>query len=94
MPSPGQLPPFDPTPAFRATYLAGLDSLDQALQALARAPAPTAAEARSANRRARSAYKQVEYWIEYGRPDWLAALNGPPVRIPDEDDPDRVIIPA
>jgi cytochrome c peroxidase len=79
----------------RATYAAGIDSLDQALRALATLPPhPDLRSAQGAFRRARAAYKRIEYLIEFTDPIWAGALNRPSIPIVDEDDPMTVIPPA
>ena len=50
----------------RTSYLAGLDSLQLALEGLSRlSPGTDVHQARSAFRRARAAYKRIEYLVEY-----------------------------
>jgi cytochrome c peroxidase len=79
----------------RATYAARIDSLDQALRALATLPPhPDLRSAQGAFRRARAAYKRIEYLIEFADPIRAGALNRPSIPIVDEDDPLTVIPPT
>jgi cytochrome c peroxidase len=79
----------------QAIYISRIDSLDLALQALAALPShPDSLAARGAFRRARAAYKRIEYLMEFTDPIRAAALNRPPIPIVDEDDPTSVIPPA
>jgi cytochrome c peroxidase len=77
------------------SYLRGLDSLDQALLALLdlpRHPDPLAAQA--AFRRARAAYKRIEYRIDFDDRALATTFNGPPLPRPDEDDPATILAPT
>ena len=77
-----------------AVYVARLDSLDLALAVLAALPSrPDSASVQHAFRRARAAYKRLEYLLEFEHPIWAASLNAPPLPIVDEDDPINVIRP-
>ena len=79
---------------FDAVYAARLDSLDLALAALAALPAhPDSALARQTFRRARAAYKRIEYLLEFEDHIRATDLNAPPVPIVDEDDYTNVIPP-
>ncbi len=79
---------------FDAVYAARLDSLDLALAALAALPSrPDSASAQHAFRRARAAYKRLEYLLEYEDRIRAVSLNAPPIPIVDEDDHTNVIPP-
>lgn len=79
---------------FDAAYLARLDSLDLALADLMATPEHgEPAPLQRAFRRARAAYKRVEYLLEFEDPVRAAALNGPPIPLVDEDDYGNVIAP-
>jgi cytochrome c peroxidase len=79
----------------RTIYIAGIDSLDLALQALAALPShPDSLAARDSFRRARAAYKRIEYLVEFTDPIRAGFLNRPPIPIVNEDDPTAVIPPA
>lgn len=79
---------------FDAVYAARLDSLELALAALAALPSrPDSASAQRAFRRARAAYKRLEYLLEFEDPFRAARLNAPPIPIVDEDDRANVIPP-
>jgi cytochrome c peroxidase len=72
-----------------------LDSLDAALTALTALPNhPDSASAQQAFRRARAAYKRVEYLLEYTHHFETIGFNRPPVPIVDEDDLTNVIEPS
>jgi cytochrome c peroxidase len=85
-----------PSPALlHATYVAGLDSLDGALHALADLPPDVdTGTARTAFRRARAAYKRIEYLAELDGAFAARALNRPPVPTVDEDDPRSPVAPT
>jgi cytochrome c peroxidase len=87
-------------------YIVRIDSLDAALRALsALPPQPDARQAQAAFRRARAAYKRLEFLVEfddafkaialnfYEGPFWALALNGPPIPTADEDDPTNTLPP-
>ena len=77
----------------QVSYLRGLDSLDQALLTLLDLPRhPLVAQA--AFRRARSAYKRIEYRIDFDDRALGTTFNGPPVPKADEDDPATVLAPT
>ena len=79
---------------FDAVYGARLDSLDLTLAALAALPAhPDSALAQQTFRRARAAYKRIEYLLEFEDHIRATDLNAPPVPIVDEDDYTNVIPP-
>jgi cytochrome c peroxidase len=79
---------------FDAAYEARLDSLDQALAALSRLPPhPESASANLAFRRARAAYKRLEYLLEFEDHLRATSLNAPLTPIVDEDDYSNVIAP-
>jgi cytochrome c peroxidase len=92
---PAPAPPADVLPAgFDAGYVARVDSLGAALAALARLPAhPDSALAQQTFRRARAAYKRIEYLLEFEDHIRAALLNAPPIPIVDEDDYSNVIAP-
>jgi cytochrome c peroxidase len=82
-------------PQVRALYISRIDSLDQALRALAALPAhPDSLAAQRAFRSARAAYKRIEYLMEFTDPLRAGFFNRPPIPIVDEDDPKNVIPPA
>jgi cytochrome c peroxidase len=72
-------------------YRRDLDRVDTALTALAAESTP--AELQAGFRRARLAYKRVEYLVEFYSPSSALSLNGAPLPRIDEDDP-RHPIPA
>jgi cytochrome c peroxidase len=93
--------------SLRAAYLAGLDSLEVALDELSglRSP-PDVHRTRLAFRQARTAYKRIEYLVEF-EDDFRAIalsmeegnvyglmLNGAPIPIVDEYEADSVIAPS
>jgi cytochrome c peroxidase len=79
---------------FDAVYAARLDSLDLTLAALAALPAhPDSALAQQTFRRARAAYKRIEYLLEFEDHIRATDLNAPPIPIVDEDDYTNVIPP-
>ena len=63
----------------RLTYLRDLDSLEAALVRLGREHRTDAGAARREFRRARAAYKRIEYRVAYEMPDADVALNGAPL---------------
>jgi cytochrome c peroxidase len=80
--------------SFAATYLARLDSLDRALTLLTDpAVASVPDRPQRAFRRARAAYKRVEYLLELEEPIRAAELNAPALAVVNEDDPTVVIPP-
>lgn len=80
--------------AFHDSYLARLDTLDLALGALTDPGiAMEPGRLQQAFRRARAAYKRVEYLIEFEEPVRAAALNAPALAVVSEDDPSVVIPP-
>ena len=85
-----------PTPAERAhdTYVEGVDSLTAAVAALPSAARGDAASALAAYRRARRAYKRVEYLVADALPDAELALNGPPLPRPHETTVDATVPPT
>ena len=96
------VPRADPRPPaaisaglLRSAYLDRVDSLDQSLAALAGLPrGADPATADRAFRRARAAYKRIEYLVELDAPDEAAALNFAPLPRADEDDLERIIQPT
>jgi cytochrome c peroxidase len=79
----------------RTTYAEGIDSLELALRGLTALPdRPDPVTAQRAFRRARAAYKRIEYLVEFEDALRVAALNGPSFPIPDEDDLTSVIEPT
>jgi cytochrome c peroxidase len=89
-PLPAELPPIE----LGTVYANGLDSLDAALAALTALPDhPGSASAQRAFRRARAAYKRVEYLLEYVHPFEALRFNSPPVPVVDEDDRTKVVQP-
>jgi cytochrome c peroxidase len=77
-----------------AVYLSRLDSLDVALASLAALPPqPDSSAATDAFRRARAAYKRVEYLLEFEDHARSLSLNSPAVAVVDEDDRTNVIVP-
>jgi cytochrome c peroxidase len=77
-----------------SVYANRLDSLDGALVALTELPDhPDSASAREAFRRARAAYKRIEYLVGYTHPFEIPSFNSPTLTIVDEDDPASVIEP-
>jgi cytochrome c peroxidase len=79
---------------FDAVYAARLDSLDLALAGLVSLPSrPDAATAQLAFRRARAAYKRLEYLLEFEDSIRAARLNAPPIPVVDEDDHTHLIPP-
>jgi cytochrome c peroxidase len=90
-PAPPDLLPSAP----RLSYGHRLDSFDVALRDLAALPARTdAATAQRAFRRARAAYKRIEYLIEFDKAGWGKALNAPLLPTVNEDDPTAVVDPT
>jgi cytochrome c peroxidase len=90
------VPPRTELPPIRlgTVYADRLDSLDAALTALTALPDhPDSASAQQAFRRARGAYKRVEYLLEYAHHFETLAFNSPLVPIVDEDDHTNVIEP-
>ncbi len=80
---------------FDSVYAARLDSLDLALVALAALPPrPDSAVAQHSFRRARAAYKRLEYLLEFEDPIAAVSLNSPPIPLVDEDDNTNVISPT
>lgn len=80
---------------FDSAYVARLDSLDLALAALEALPSrPDSASTQQAFRRARAAYKRLEYLLEFEDRIRAVNLNGPPIAIVDEDDNSNVIAPS
>jgi cytochrome c peroxidase len=90
-----------------AEYRARIDSLDATLRALSNLPAEgDAPGAQAAFRRARSAYKRMEYLVEFydafkpialnyvEGPFMVPALNGPPIPTVDEENPQSVLAPT
>jgi cytochrome c peroxidase len=79
---------------FDSAYALRLDSLDQALAALAALPPrPDSASAQDTFRRARAAYKRIEYLLEFEDRIRAANLNAAPLPLVDEDDRTQVIAP-
>jgi cytochrome c peroxidase len=79
---------------FDLVYAARLDSLDLALAALSGLPSrPDSAFAQLTFRRARAAYKRLEYLLEFEDHARAATLNSPVVAVLDEDDHTHVIPP-
>lgn len=100
--------PADVSLAFlRESYIRRVDSLDLALRALAALPPQAdSGTAQAAFRRARTAYKRIEYLVEFDDafnaialsylegPFWGVLLNGPPIPTVHEDDRDSVLPPT
>jgi cytochrome c peroxidase len=79
----------------QASYARRIDSLDRALRALLELPSrPDPRAAQDAFRRARAAYKRVEYRMEFDAGNLGAAMNGPALTTVDEDDPGTVLAPT
>jgi len=79
----------------RAAYLVELDSLSRAVRALARLPLPAdSARAKETFRRARRAYKRIEFLIPDLLPDAEITLNGPPLPRPHETVVDAIVPPT
>jgi cytochrome c peroxidase len=79
----------------QVSYLRSLDSLDQALLALLDLPRhPDPLVAQAAFRRARTAYKRIEYRIDFDDRALGTTFNGPPLPRTDEDDPATVLAPT
>ena len=79
----------------RAAYLVELDSLSRAVTALATLPVATdSARAQATFRRARRAYKRVEFLITDLLPDAEITLNGPPLPRPHETVVDAILPPT
>lgn len=84
-----------PAEAVQVEYLANLDTLAAtvgALEQLASGNADTPA-LQHAFARARRAYKQVEYLLEYFHPTTADGINGPALDDMLEDDPNQTVIP-
>jgi cytochrome c peroxidase len=78
-----------------STYLRHRDSLDAAVSELARLPTASDPEtARMIFRRARVAYKRIEYLVGYQVPDAVIALDGAPLPRIDEHMVDGVLPPT
>jgi cytochrome c peroxidase len=95
-PRAGQPAPPAVQPALlRPSYLRRLDSLDQALAALADLQHGTdPATAHRAFRRARAAYKRVEFLVESDAPYEAAVLNIAPLPRLNEDDRAQILQPT
>ena len=79
----------------RGAYLVELDSLSRAVTALAKLPLPTdSARARETFRRARRAYKRIEFLIPDLLPDAEITLDGPPLPRPHETVADAILPPT
>jgi cytochrome c peroxidase len=92
--------PTDVSALLQLSYIRRVDSLDLALRALAVLPPHSDARtAQAAFRRARAAYKRIEYLVEFDDafvegPYWAIALNGPPVPTVNEDDRETLLVPT
>jgi cytochrome c peroxidase len=94
-PAPSATPRPAAADAVRAQYRSGVDSLAASVEALAAMPRGTPASVRQAGfRRARWAYKQVEYLVTELLPEAEIAVNGPPLPRPHESMFDVVLPPA
>ena len=83
-----------PADRVRAGYVAGIDSLAEASGAIRDVHRGDSASALASFRRARRAYKRVEYLVTDLLPDAEIALNGPPLPRPHETVVDAVIPPT